>query len=244
MKTEFRKIVSALLTLALVIGLFAGAPLTAGAADIGDSLPFVEEDPVAIEDIEGDDSLSAFDSDAEPFGDGVSAFEDEISALAQMSFSVSNETQLAAVFDAVDDMEFGDIANIRLLADFTYHDEIRIRYGKIVTFTLNGKILNVTGGLIAESGAKILIADPMNGELNARDTDLEGSSFIVYAGEAGSIIQVTSIFATKTNIVAAAAYHSGELIVFDYIAFGEGVHGTGVQTCNSGEVTVLGSVSS
>ena len=183
MKSKSNRLVSALLTAALVIGMLAAMPQMISAAT---------------------------------------------------THSVSNATELGT---ALAGSASGD--TIRLMADITYSSSILID-AKTITFDLNGKTLNATGGLAAVNGAKILLANPANGQFNVSGKS-EIGNFTVFA-MGGSKAEVSNISTSVNGVWAAYTYGEGGVIT----VFGNLTHiaasGIGVYAASRSEITVNGKI--
>jgi len=132
-------------------------------------------------------------------------------AVAPISASAAIEAgNAAALAEALDNAASGD--TIKLTADITYNDWICIA-GKSITFDLNGKTLTATGGIAADSGGNILLADPNNGAFNVTFTSESDDSPVI--SFPGSTIEVTNVNCAGALCYALLAEDSGEIVVYD-----------------------------
>ena len=153
---------------------------------------------------------------------------------AATTHSVSSAAELGT---ALAGAASGD--TIKLLADITYSSTIIIHTAKTITFDLNGKILNATSGLYADSGGKILLANPANGQFNVSGKS-EVSSHTVFSSTAK--IEVTNISTSVNGIDAVCASGAGSVIIVYGNITHSGASGRGVYATANAEITVNGKI--
>lgn len=127
---------------------------------------------------------------------------------------------------------------IVLHADITHNSSVTVD-SKSITFDLNGKTLNLTRGLIANSGS-VLLADPANGELNVSGRHESGNLTVnVVYGK----VEVSNV--TTSADGARAVYANGlkqEIIVYGDVTH-SGAYGIGANAIgNNSSITIEGTL--
>jgi len=151
-----------------------------------------------------------------------------VMASAAGPIEVSNATEFK---DAIDNAQDGD--TIKLLANINYSSYIGIM-GMTITFDLNGKTLNTTGGFWVDDGGELLLAKPISGAFNVSDSGNNDSALWVN-GKA----EVTSVTASGADMWAVDL-KTGEVVVYGNVTQTTGSDGCGVLIVNSGKVTIDG----
>ncbi|MCL2766515.1 MAG: S-layer homology domain-containing protein [Peptococcaceae bacterium] len=141
-----------------------------------------------------------------------------------------------ALEDAIQNAVSGD--TIRLTADITYNRTIIVDTAKTITFDLNGKTLNATAGVFADKDAKILLADPNNGQLNVSGVCSNDAADTVVAWNGSSKVEVSNV---SSSAIAVYAQDNSEIIVYGNVTH-TGTSGIGPFTLGNGKITVNGTI--